>query len=66
LLFFLIGIVTFKPQPNGAVSGNGNLGLIVLYFLIPSFLILLFLLSKGIYQGFQQQPLSELKKHIIL
>lgn len=65
LLFFLIDIVTFKPQPNKAVSGNGNLGLIVLYFLIPIFLILLFILSKGIYQGFQQQPLSELKKHIM-
>lgn len=65
LLFFLIDIVTFEPQPNKAVSGNGNLGLIVLYFLIPIFLILLFILSKGIYQGFKQQPLSELKKYII-
>ncbi|MFZ3590229.1 hypothetical protein ACOI1C_13405 [Bacillus sp. DJP31] len=65
LLFFLIDLVTFKPRPNGAVSGNGNLGLIVLIFLIPSFLIQLFLWSKGIYRGFQQQPLADLKKHIM-
>ncbi|WP_107841393.1 hypothetical protein [Metasolibacillus meyeri] len=64
LLFFLVDIFTLKPRPNGAVSGNGNLGLLVLCFLIPSFLSLLFLLSKGIYQGFKRQPLSELKKHI--
>jgi hypothetical protein len=65
LLFFLIDVVTFKPQPNGAVSGNGNLGFIVLYFLIPSFLIQLFLWSKGIYRGFHQQPSAFLKKHIM-
>ena len=65
LLFFLVDIVTFKPRPNKATSGNGNLGFIVLYFLIPIFLTLLFILSKGIYQGFQRQPLSELKKHIM-
>ncbi|MCM3638975.1 hypothetical protein M3152_14825 [Sporosarcina luteola] len=65
LLFFLVDIVTFKPRPNKAVSGNGNIGFIVLYFLIPIFLIQLFILSKGIYQGFKRQPLSELIKHIM-
>lgn len=62
--FFLVEFLTFKPRPNGTVSGNGNPVIIILVVLVPVFLTLLYFWVKGLYKGFIQQSEVLKKKHL--
>lgn len=64
LLFFLVDLFTIKPRLN-SVSGNGNLGLIILLFLVPTLLVSLTIWSIGLFKGFMEQPLLKLKKQLL-
>jgi hypothetical protein len=65
LLFLFIELMTFKPRPNGAVSGNGNPVLLLVFVLVPVFLALIYLWVKGVYKGFAHQSQSYMKKHLL-
>lgn len=66
IFFFLIDLFTIKPRPDpNSVSGNGNLGLVVLMFLVPIFLFWLGIWYRFLYKGFQQESSSTIKKHLL-
>lgn len=66
IFFFLIDIFTLKPRLDPeSVSGNGNLGIVVLLFLVPIFLFWLGIWYKFLYKGFQHESPVNIKKYLL-
>ncbi|MEC2055927.1 hypothetical protein I6J18_02745 [Peribacillus psychrosaccharolyticus] len=61
IIFLGLSIIFFFHIDLFTVSGNGNLGIAVLVFLIPIFLFWLGIFSKRVIKDFNRNPLQPLK-----
>lgn len=61
--FYLIDLMTFKPRPNGAISGNGNPAIIIMFVAIPIYAVLLGMTSMLVYNV---KKVSQIKKGLII
>ncbi|MGO4270628.1 hypothetical protein AB4Z22_12390 [Paenibacillus sp. TAF58] len=61
--FYLIDLMTFKPRPNGAISGNGNPAIIIMFVALPVYAVLLGMISMFFYNV---KKVTRIKKGLII
>lgn len=65
VIFILMDIFTMKVDKKLAISGNGNIGLLVLCFLVPFLISFLWIWVSVIYKGFASKPLTIINKYLL-